>query len=87
MADPAKLSTLVALLTLAAALACKAGLALASVTPIRHKTHGRPARSLFVHGLDAIRKIFAPRRFLDLLQIVLTGLTGSTRELCRLCVA
>jgi hypothetical protein len=61
MTDLAKLSTLKALLTLAAALACKAGLALARCTPIRRKAHGRLARSLFAHGLDAIRKIFAQR--------------------------
>jgi hypothetical protein len=87
MADPAKLSTLIALLTLAAAFACKAGLALARCIPIRRKAHGRPARSLFTHGLDAIRKIFAPRRFSDVLQILLVALTGSTRHLRRLCAA
>jgi hypothetical protein len=87
MADPAKLSTLIALLTLAAAFACKAGLALASITPIRRKTHGRSARSLFAYGLDAIRRIFAPRGFSEVLQIVLVGLTGGTRQLYRLCAA
>jgi hypothetical protein len=87
MADPARLSTLIALLTLAAALACKAGLAFASITPIRRKTYGVPAGSLFACGLDAIRKIFAPNGFSEALQIVLVGLTAGTRQLRRLCAA
>jgi hypothetical protein len=66
MADPVKLSTLIALLTLAAAFACRAGLALASITAIRRKTHGKPARSLFdrdirgllLHGIEIVVVVF-----------------------------
>jgi hypothetical protein len=59
LADPAKLSTLLALLTLAVALSVKTGVAAQRLRPIPVKNHGRKAFSLFAHGLHALRKIFA----------------------------
>ncbi len=82
---PAKLSTLIALLTLAAAFACKAGLALLGGKPRRRKAHGRPARSLFAYGLDAIRKALAPIGFSRGLQVVLAALIGDKSQIRRLC--
>ena len=59
LADPAKLSTLLALLALAVALAVKTGVAAQRLRPIPVKNHGRNAFSLFAAGLHALRKIFA----------------------------
>jgi hypothetical protein len=59
LADPAKLSTLMALLALAVALSVKTGVAAQRLHPIPVKPHGRMACSLFAHGLTALRKIFA----------------------------
>ena len=59
LADPAKLSTLLALLALAVALSVKTGVAAQRLRPIPVKNHGRKAFSLFAHGLHALRKIFA----------------------------
>ena len=61
-ADPAKLSTLLALLTIAVALSAKAGVAAQHLHPIPIKTHGRKAHSLFAARLHALRKIFATAR-------------------------
>jgi hypothetical protein len=55
-ADPAKLATRIAWLTLASGFACKAGLALPSFTPVRRKVRSRPEPSIIAYGLDAIRK-------------------------------
>ncbi len=85
--QPDKLSTLIALLTLAAAFACKAGLALLGGKPIRRKAHGRPARSLFAYGLDAIRKALAPLGFTNALNVMLSALLGNKRQTRRLCLA
>ena len=59
LADPAKLSTLLALLAIAVALSVKTGAAAQRLAPIPVKKHGRKAASLFAHGLNALRKIFA----------------------------
>ena len=74
MAKPEKISTLMALLAMAASLACKVGLWTLGKKQIRKKAHGRPARSLFAFGLDALRKLCAPRTFTQSLQILLTFL-------------
>jgi len=59
LADPAKLSTLLALLALAVALSVKTDVAAQRLHPIPVKHHGRKAFSLFAAGLHALRKIFA----------------------------
>lgn len=59
LADPVKLSTLMALLAIAVALSVKTGVAAQRLQPIPVKTHGRKAISLFAHGLQVLRKIFA----------------------------
>jgi hypothetical protein len=59
LADPTKLSTLLALLALAVALSIKTGVAAQRLAPIPVKKHGRKAFSLFAAGLHALRKIFA----------------------------
>ena len=59
LADPAKLSTLLALLALAVALSVKTGVAAQRLHAIPVKKHGRKAFSLFAAGLHALRKIFA----------------------------
>jgi hypothetical protein len=57
--DRDKLSTLLAVLSLAVALAVKTGVAAARLKPIPVKKHGRKAWSLFALGLACLRKIFA----------------------------
>jgi Transposase DDE domain len=57
--DPGKLSTLLAILAIASALAVKTGVAMARIKPIPVKQHGRKAYSLFALGLQGLRKIFA----------------------------
>jgi hypothetical protein len=59
LADPAKLSTLLALLAIAVALSVKTGVAAHRRAPIPVKKHGRKAASLFAHGLNALCKILA----------------------------
>jgi len=83
---PAKLSTLVALLTLAAAFAYKAGTTMLRGKPIRRKTHGRLARSLFAYGLDALRKTLAPFGFAKALQVMIKAMLGNKRKIQRLCM-
>jgi hypothetical protein len=80
MTDPAKLSTLIAILTMAAGVAYKTGLWALGGQPRRCKGHGRPARSLFALGLDALRKLCASRTFAQSLQIVLGLLIGNSME-------
>jgi hypothetical protein len=80
MTDPAKLSTLIAILAMAASAAYKTGLWALGGQPYRCKAHGRPARSLFALGLDALRKLFATRTFVQSLQVLLGLLIGSSVE-------
>lgn len=58
ISDPAKLSTLIALLAVATALAAKTGACANRIRPIQVKKHGRNAVSLFALGLATLRKIF-----------------------------
>jgi len=80
MTDPAKLSTLIAILAMTASVAYKTGLWALGGQPRRCKAHGRPARSLFACGLDALRKLCASRTFAQSLQVLLGLLIGSTIE-------
>lgn len=57
--NPAKLSTLLAVLALAVTLCVKTGVAAAKLRPIPIKTHGRRAWSLLALGLATLRKIAA----------------------------
>lgn len=59
MTNPEKLSTLLAVLTIAFCLTFKTGLLAARTTPPPAKNHGFPARAVFAMGLDALRKILA----------------------------
>jgi hypothetical protein len=73
--DHDKLSTLMAVLALAVALAVKTGVAAAKLNPIPVKKHGRRAWSLFALGLLTLRKIFAvssPAQVLVFLQQLLS---------------
>lgn len=76
--DHRKLSTLLAVLTLAVAIAIKTGHAAAQLAPIPRKTHGRKACSVFSLGLTKLRKLFArlPR---DQVFDALRRLTGDER--------
>lgn len=76
MVDPEKLSMLMAVLAMAASVAYKVGLWAIKAKPRHLKAHGRPAQSLFALGLDALRKLFAPRTFAQSLQLLLDFLTG-----------
>lgn len=82
MAKPEKIATLMALLAMAASVACKVGLGTLGKNAARwkRKAHGRLARSLFAAGLDALRRLFAPRTFSQSLQILLVVLCGNNRE-------
>ena len=80
MTDPAKLSTLIAILTIAASVAFKTGLWALGGQPRRCKGHGRPARSLFALGLDALRKLCASRTFAQSLQVLLGVLIGNSLD-------
>jgi hypothetical protein len=80
MTDPAKLSTLIAILAMAASVAYKTGLWALGGQPRRCKAHGRPARSLFALGLDALRKLCASRTFAQSFQVLLGLLIGSSME-------
>lgn len=77
MAKAEKIATLMALLAMAASVACKVGLWTLGKKQIRKKAHGRPARSLFAFGLDALRKLFASRTFTQSLRILLVFLLGN----------
>jgi hypothetical protein len=80
MTDPAKLSTLIAILAMAASVAYKTSLWALGGQPRRCKAHGRPARSLFALGLDALRRFCASRTFAQSLQVLFGLLIGSTME-------
>ena len=80
MTDPAKLSTLIAILAMAAGVAHKTGLWALGGRLRRCEGHGRPARSLFALGLDALRKLRASRTFAQSLQVLLGLLIGSSME-------
>lgn len=58
LTNPDKLSTLIAVLALAVALAIKTGIAAIKANPIPIKNHGRRAGSFFALGLARLRKIF-----------------------------
>jgi len=78
--DPRKLSTLLALLTLAVTMAVKTGHAAAQLVPIPIKAHGRKAYSIVSLGLTKLRKLFArlPR---DQVFNALRRLTGEDLQL------
>lgn len=80
MAKAEKISTLMALLTMTASVACKVGLWALGKKQLRRKIHGRRARSLFAFGLDALRKLFAPRTFAQSLLVILAFLLGNPRK-------
>jgi hypothetical protein len=80
MTDPAKLSTLIAILAMAASVAYKTGLWALGGQPRRCKAHGRPARSVFALGLDVLRKLCTSRTFVQSLQILLGLLIGNSME-------
>jgi hypothetical protein len=80
MTDPAKLATLIAILAMAASVAYKTGLWALGGQPRRCKGHGRPARSLFALGLDALRKLCASRTFAQSLHVLLGLLIGNSME-------
>jgi len=80
MTDPVKLSTLIAILAMAASVAYKTGLWALGGQPRRCKAHGRPARSVFALGLDVLRKLCAARTFVQSLQILLGLLIGNSME-------
>ena len=69
--DAERLSKLFALLTLALCWAMRTGLWLHQWHPIESKKHGRPAKSLFGHGLDYLRHLLlnpSPSNQSDFLQ-------------------
>jgi hypothetical protein len=80
MAKAEKIAMLMALLAMAASTACKVGLWALGKKQLRRKTHGRPARSLFAFGLDALHKLFAPRTFAQSLRVILAFLLGNPSE-------
>jgi hypothetical protein len=80
MTDPAKLSTLIAILAMAASVAYKTSLWAFGGQSSRCKAHGRPARSLFALGLDGLRKLFTSKTFAQSLQVLLGLLIGSSME-------
>lgn len=57
MTNPNKLTTLMAVLSIAFCLSYKTGLWVARVKPLRRKAHGRLQRSIFALGLNAFRKV------------------------------
>jgi Sel1 repeat len=65
---------------MAASVACKVGLWALNKKPRHLKAHGRPARSLFALGLDTLRKLFAPRSFMQSLQVLLDFLFGNPKQ-------
>ena len=80
MAKAEKIATLMALLAMAASVACKVGLWTLGKKQLRRKIHGRRARSLFAFGLDALRKLFASRTFTQSLRILLAFLLETPRK-------
>ena len=76
--DHRKLSTLLAVLTLAVAMAVKTGHAAARIAPIPLKAHGRKACSIFALGLTKLRKLFAklrPNQVLEALRCLMSDKT------------
>ncbi|MGC2222342.1 MAG: hypothetical protein WA624_08225 [Methylocella sp.] len=80
MTDPGKLAMLMAIGAMAASVACKVGLWTLNKKPRRLKAHGRPARSLLALGLDALRKLFAPRTFIQSHQVLLDFRFGNPKQ-------
>jgi len=73
--NPDKLSTLLAILALAVAMAAKTGVAAARLNPISIKKHGRRALSIFALGLSRLRKIFVsanPAEIFDFIRELLS---------------
>lgn len=70
MTNPAKLATLVAVLAVAFCLAYKTGLWAARLVPLRKKAHGRPQRSIFALGLNALRKAIVKFTELELQECI-----------------
>ena len=75
MKDPERLSTLFAILAIAAALVVKVGHAARRIAAIPIKKHGRPARSLFALGLDTLRRYFV-RSTLQQIFLAILSLIG-----------
>ena len=80
MKDPKRLSTLLSILAIAAALAVKAGHAAHRITPIAVKKHGRPARSVFALGLDTLRRYFARSSLQQIFAAILLLLGPKTQD-------
>ncbi len=70
MTSPAKLATLIAILAIAFCLAYKTGLWAARLKPLRQKAHGRPQRSIFALGLNALRKAITKFREKELQECI-----------------
>lgn len=80
MKDPKRLSTLLSILAIAAALVVKVGYAAQRRVPIPVKKHGRPARSLFALGLDTLRRYFARSSIAQIFTAILFLLAPSSRS-------
>ena len=61
LSDPPRVACLIYVVSLAYSWALKVGIALARITPIRIKSHGRKEKSLFRFGLDALQEAFTVR--------------------------
>jgi len=59
IANPKKLSTLMAVLAIATAIAVKTGVGANGAKPVPVKSHGRAAVSLFSLGLVTLKRLFA----------------------------
>ena len=57
VSDPERLKKVMALLALSFCWALKAGQWMSEQRPLKYKTHGRLARSLFRTGLDSLRRV------------------------------
>lgn len=73
--DAGKLETLLVVITIAATIAAKCGVAAHQIQPIQKKAHGRKAVSIFALGLATLRKIIArdiPEKVKNLLDRLLS---------------
>ena len=86
MTHPKKLTTLLAILTIAFCLAYKTGIWAARLKPIRQKAHGRLQRSIFSLGLNALRKLF--KKFLpqEILHFVAALMSGKNHKNSLICL-
>jgi Transposase DDE domain len=80
MKDPKRLSTLLSILAIAAALVVKTGQAAHRIKPIAIKKHGRPARSVFALGLDTLRRYFAKASLQKIFAAILCLIAPKTRS-------